>query len=75
MGTFWKTLKKIEVHIFERDNLSGFGTWNLTAKEDKGINKNRYFFLILDLGPLRNQIFRLFVMENRLNKEILLCET
>ena len=75
MGTFWKTLKKIEVHIFERDNLSGFGTWNLTAKEDKGINKNRYFFLILELGPLRNQIFRLFVMENRLNKEILLCET
>ena len=25
---------KIEVHIFERANLSGLGTWNFTAKED-----------------------------------------
>ena len=26
--------RNIEVHIFERANLSGFGTWNFTAKED-----------------------------------------
>ena len=31
--------QKIEVHIFERANLAGFGTW-----------KFRYFFIILDLA-------------------------
>ena len=32
MGTFWR--QKIEVHIFERASLSGFGTWKFTDKED-----------------------------------------
>ena len=44
----------IEVHIFERANLSGFGTWRLSAKKDLN-QQNRYFFIIVDLGPPRNQ--------------------
>ena len=44
----------IEVHIFERANLSGFGTWRLSAKKDLN-QQNRYFFIIVDLGRPRNQ--------------------
>ena len=46
MGTFWK----IEVHIFERANLSGFGTWKFTAKEDLNPQK-QVFLLNLRLKP------------------------
>ena len=36
--------RNIEVHIFERANLSGFGTWNFTAKED--LNRRKQLFLL-----------------------------
>ena len=36
--------QKIEVHIIERANLSGFGTWKFTAKED--LNRQRQVFLL-----------------------------
>ena len=36
--------QKIEVHIFERANFSGFGTWNFTAKED--LNRPKKVFLL-----------------------------
>ena len=36
--------QKIEVHIFERANLSGFGTWKFTAKED--LNRRKQVFLL-----------------------------
>ena len=36
--------QKIEVHIFERANLSGFGTWKLSSKED--LNRRRQIFLL-----------------------------
>ena len=42
MGTFER--RKIEVHIFERANLSGFGMWNVTAKEN--LNRRRQVFLL-----------------------------
>ena len=35
--------QKIEVHIFERANLSSFGTWKLTAKED--LSQRKQVFL------------------------------
>ena len=34
--------KKIEVHIFKRASLSGFGTWKFTAKED--LNRQKQVF-------------------------------
>ena len=46
MGTFWK----IEAHIFERANLSGFVTWKFTAKEDLNPWK-QVFLLNLRLWP------------------------
>ena len=39
------------------------------------IDENRYFFLILDLGPPRNQKFGLFSMGKNLYKKILKCES
>ena len=36
--------QKIEVHIFERTNLSCFGTWKFTAKED--LNPRKQVFLL-----------------------------
>ena len=36
--------RKIEVHIFERANHSGFGTWNFTTKED--LNWHKQVFLL-----------------------------
>ena len=36
--------RNIEIHIFERANLSGFGTWNFTAKED--LNRRKQLFLL-----------------------------
>ena len=36
--------RNIEVHIFERANLSGFGTWNFTAKED--LNRRKQVFVL-----------------------------
>ena len=45
MGTFWKTKD-----ISERANLSGFGTWNFTAKEDLNPPK-QVFVLNLRLWP------------------------
>ena len=62
--------RKIEVHIFERANHSGFGTWNFTAKEDL-IQRKQVLFLILDLGSPRNQKIGLFSMGNCLNSKIL----
>ena len=44
--------RKIEVHIFERANHSGFGTWNFTAKEDL-IQRKQVF--ILDFRPWLSQ--------------------
>ena len=35
--------QKIEVHIFETANLSGFGTWKFIAKED--LNRQKQVFL------------------------------
>ena len=35
--------QKIEVHIFERANLSGFGTWKFTTKEN--LNRQKQVFL------------------------------
>ena len=35
--------QNIEVHIFERANLSGFGTWKFSAKED--LNRQKHVFL------------------------------
>ena len=40
--------RKIEVHIFEWANLSGFGTWNFPAKEDL-IRRKQVF--LLDFRP------------------------
>ena len=37
--------QNIEVHIFERANLSGFSMWKFTAKEDLNQQKS-YLFLI-----------------------------
>ena len=41
----WETFerKKIEVHIFERANFSGFGMWMFSAKED--LNRQKQVFL------------------------------
>ena len=41
----WAPLEreKIEVHIFERANLSGFGTWKFSAKEDLNRQKQVFF--------------------------------
>ena len=36
--------QKIEAHIIERTNLSGFGTWDFTAKEE--INRRKQVFLL-----------------------------
>ena len=36
--------RKIEVHIFERANLSGFGTWKFSPKED--LNRQKQIFLL-----------------------------
>ena len=36
--------QKVEVHIFERVNLSGFGTWEVTAKEDLNPRKQIFIF-------------------------------
>ena len=36
--------RKIEVYIFERANLSGFGTWNFTANED--LNRRKQVFIL-----------------------------
>ena len=36
--------QKIEVHIFERASLAGFGTWKLTTKED--LNQQKQVFLL-----------------------------
>ena len=44
--------RKIEVPIFERANLSGFGTWKFTAKEDL-IRQKQVF--ILDFRPWPTQ--------------------
>ena len=41
--------RKIEVHIFDRANLSGFGTWNVTAKED--LNQRKQVFLTFRPWP------------------------
>ena len=41
MGTFERS--KIEVQIFERVNLSGFGTWKVSAKEH--LNRQKQVFL------------------------------
>ena len=65
--------QKIEVHIIERANLSGFGTWKFTAKEDLNQRK-QVFLLILNLGRLRNQHFGLFSMGKSLYKKTLYCE-
>ena len=35
--------QKIEVHIFERANLAGFGTWKFSAKED--LNQQKQIFI------------------------------
>ena len=47
MGTFWMT-KDWKVYISERANLSGFSTWNFTAKED--LNRRKQV-LILNFRP------------------------
>ena len=44
--------QKIEVHIFERANHSGFGTWKFTAKED--LNQRKQIFLF-NFRPLHAQ--------------------
>ena len=44
--------RNIEVHIFERANLSGYGTWNFTAKEDL-IRRKQVF--LLDFRPWPSQ--------------------
>ena len=36
--------QKIEVHIFGKANLLGFGSWNSTAKE--GLNRRKQVFLL-----------------------------
>ena len=62
--------QKIEVHIFESANPSGFGTWKFSTKED--LNRQKQVFLhILDLGPPENQKFGLFFMGKSLYKKIL----
>ena len=42
--------QKIEVHIFEGANLSGFGTWKFTGKEELNPRK-QVFLLSLRLWP------------------------
>ena len=44
--------RRIEVQIFERANLSGFGMWNVTARED--LNRRKQVFL-LNFRPLPAQ--------------------
>ena len=44
--------QKIEVDIFERANLSGFGTWKFTGKEDLNPRK-QVFLLNLRLWPVQ----------------------
>ena len=46
MGTFER--QKIEVYIFGRANLSGFGTWKFASKEDL-IPQKQVFLLNLRL--------------------------
>ena len=62
--------REIEVHFFERAILSGFGTWNFTAKED--LNQQKQVFL-LNFRPWLTQKPKigLFFMGNSLNKKIL----
>ena len=45
--------QKIEVHIFEKANFSGFGTWKFTAKED--LNPRKQVFLNLRLWPAQKR--------------------
>ena len=47
MGTFER--QKIKVHIFERANLSGFGRWKFSAKED--LNRQKQVFLHIRPSP------------------------
>ena len=56
--------KKNEVHIFERANLSGFVSPKKTL-----IDKNRFFFIILELDPPRNEKFGLFSIGKGLYKK------
>ena len=46
VAVIWAPLerRKIEVQIFERTNLPGFGTWNFTAKEN--LNRRKQVFLL-----------------------------
>ena len=44
--------QKIGVHIFERANLSGFGSWKFTAKED--LNRRKQIFHLL--WPLTSEV-------------------
>ena len=61
--------QKIEVHIFERINISGFGTWKFTAKEDLNPRKQA-FLLNLRLWPAQKpKIWSFFY------KKTLWCES
>ena len=53
---------KVEIHIFERANLSGFATWHFIAKEDLNAQKQALLLLIEDSGTPKNQRFGLLFM-------------
>ena len=56
-------LQKTEVHIFKRANLSGFGTWNCTTKED--LNAQKLVFLLnLSLWTTQKQNIWCIFYEN-----------
>ena len=51
---------KIEVHILEKANLSGFGTWKLTAKEDLNRRKQVFFLNFRPWPAQKPRIWSIF---------------
>ena len=58
----WAPFKrqKIEFHIFERANLSGFGIWKFTAKEDLNQQKQVFFLNFRPWSAQKPKIWSIF---------------
>ena len=52
--------QKIEVHIFERANLSGFGMWKFTAKEDLNQQKQVFFHNFRPWSTQKPKVWSIF---------------
>ena len=72
----WTPLErqKIEIHIFEAANPSGFGTWKCTAKEELNPRK-QVFFLNLRLWPSQKPKIWFIFYGKSLSKKILWCKS